>query len=101
LGTKREQVTFPSRFSLFEIDPHSFSFLQTPLLAVATFRPQVDAMAGESSASALDLRGASDLLLIQCTECHWAIVLRLVSKKEWSRGDVFYCYPFYKVSGSI
>jgi len=36
LGTKREEVTFPSRFSLFEIDPHSFSFLQMSLLATAT-----------------------------------------------------------------
>ncbi|EES09693.1 hypothetical protein BDA96_05G122000 [Sorghum bicolor] len=43
---------------------------------------------------------AAALPLIQCTKCHKAVVLRLVSKKEWSIGQVFYCCPYYKRDGT-
>lgn len=55
-------------------------------------------MGGDSSASALDPQAANDVPLIWCTDCGTSRVVRRISQKPWSLGQVFYCCPKHKVS---
>ncbi|CAL4985039.1 unnamed protein product [Urochloa decumbens] len=57
-------------------------------------------MGGDSSASASNLQGVGDIPLIWCTECGSGQVLRRISRKPWSQGQVFYCCPKYKQDGT-
>ncbi|CAN6319965.1 unnamed protein product [Urochloa humidicola] len=57
-------------------------------------------MGGDSSASASNPPGLGDIPLIWCTECGSGQVLRRISRKPWSAGQVFYCCTKYKQDGT-
>jgi len=60
-----------------------------------SFGQTLGAMHSESSARASN---PGHLPLIWCTEYGGAKVMQRRSRKEWSKGRVFFCCPFYKVS---
>ncbi|CAO2176163.1 unnamed protein product [Urochloa humidicola] len=57
-------------------------------------------MGGDSMVSASDPQGGEGLPLIWCRDCGMRQVVRRISQKPWSAGQVFYCCPKYKRDGS-
>jgi len=83
--------------------PHSPPADQiVPLLSVclppAPFTISSTSMEVGSTASASNPLTSNGIPLIICTDCNRRRVVRRVSTKPWSKGEVFFCCPTHKVS---